>query len=296
MAPCAWASTSARRGEDRRGGRGGGHPRRARGPARHQPARSQRLGAEPGRLVGRRRRHARRARRRASGADGGRARHRALRPDARRRAAGGGPPPVASRDALERRPRRPAGPRAACALPRLARVVGVPAMPGFTGPKIPWLLAHEPGLIERVRTVMLPKDYVRLQLTGEVATDMWTPPAPGGSIRPGANGHRRRPRRRGCPSPPCRRCWKLRNRPGRCAPRWPRAGACRRASSWRPARATPRPARSASARCATATRSCRSVPRRSSSSARRPTGPRRAGGARLLPRRAGVLVPDGGRC
>lgn len=56
--------------------------------------------------------------------------------------------------------------------PDLPAIVGVPAMPGFTGPKIPWLVAREPGLIERVRTVMLPKDYVRLHLTGEVATDM----------------------------------------------------------------------------------------------------------------------------
>ncbi|MHB2170192.1 xylulokinase [Alsobacter sp. R-9] len=56
--------------------------------------------------------------------------------------------------------------------PDLPHLVGVPAMPGFTGPKIPWLAEHEPGLIERVRTVMLPKDYVRLKLTGEVATDM----------------------------------------------------------------------------------------------------------------------------
>ncbi|MCZ8097927.1 MAG: xylulokinase [Burkholderiales bacterium] len=57
-------------------------------------------------------------------------------------------------------------------VPELARVVGVPAMPGFTGPKIPWLAEHEPGLVERVRVVMLPKDFVRLRLTGEVATDM----------------------------------------------------------------------------------------------------------------------------
>lgn len=56
--------------------------------------------------------------------------------------------------------------------PELAQVVGVPAMPGFTGPKIPWLAAHEPGLVERIQVVMLPKDYVRLKLTGEVATDM----------------------------------------------------------------------------------------------------------------------------
>ncbi len=56
--------------------------------------------------------------------------------------------------------------------PELPGMVGVPAMPGFTGPKIPWLVENEPGLVERIRVVMLPKDYVRLKLTGEVATDM----------------------------------------------------------------------------------------------------------------------------
>lgn len=56
--------------------------------------------------------------------------------------------------------------------PHLAAVVGVPPMAGFTGPKIAWLIANEPGLVERIRTVMLPKDYVRLRLTGEKATDV----------------------------------------------------------------------------------------------------------------------------
>lgn len=56
--------------------------------------------------------------------------------------------------------------------PELAQIVGVPAMPGFTGPKIPWLAAHEPAIVARIHVVMLPKDYVRLKLTGEVATDM----------------------------------------------------------------------------------------------------------------------------
>lgn len=56
--------------------------------------------------------------------------------------------------------------------PELARIVGVAAMPGFTGPKIPWLAAHEPATLARLHVVMLPKDYVRLKLTGDVATDM----------------------------------------------------------------------------------------------------------------------------
>jgi xylulokinase len=54
----------------------------------------------------------------------------------------------------------------------LPAIVGVPPMAGFTGPKIAWLIQNEPGLVERIRTVMLPKDYVRLRLTGEKATDV----------------------------------------------------------------------------------------------------------------------------
>jgi xylulokinase len=56
--------------------------------------------------------------------------------------------------------------------PDLPAIVGVLAMPGFTAPKIPWLAAHEPGVLERLRTVLLPKDYVRLRLTGEKLTDI----------------------------------------------------------------------------------------------------------------------------
>ncbi|MCP8940076.1 xylulokinase [Alsobacter sp. SYSU M60028] len=56
--------------------------------------------------------------------------------------------------------------------PHLPAVVGVLPMAGFTGPKIPWLAAHEPDVLARLRTVMMPKDYVRLLLTGEKATDM----------------------------------------------------------------------------------------------------------------------------
>ena len=56
--------------------------------------------------------------------------------------------------------------------PGLARPLGVPAMAGFTGPKLLWLRQHEPESLRRTRTLLLPKDYLRLQLTGERATDM----------------------------------------------------------------------------------------------------------------------------
>src|SRR5437879_7440624 len=43
---------------------------------------------------------------------------------------------------------------------------------GFTLPKLLWVRDHEPALFERVKKVLLPKDYVRFQLTGEFASDV----------------------------------------------------------------------------------------------------------------------------
>ncbi|WP_349370236.1 xylulokinase [Salinarimonas sp.] len=56
--------------------------------------------------------------------------------------------------------------------PHLAAQVGVKPMPGLTAPKLAWLAGHEPEAFARIRTVLLPKDYLRLRLTGERATDM----------------------------------------------------------------------------------------------------------------------------
>jgi xylulokinase len=55
--------------------------------------------------------------------------------------------------------------------PQLARVTGVPAMAGFTGPKLLWLARHEPAFLARTRRVLCAKDVVRLRLTGEALTD-----------------------------------------------------------------------------------------------------------------------------
>lgn len=43
--------------------------------------------------------------------------------------------------------------------------------PGITAPKLMWLARHEPEAFGRARMLMLTKDYVRLALTGEVASD-----------------------------------------------------------------------------------------------------------------------------
>ena len=54
----------------------------------------------------------------------------------------------------------------------LAHSAGVLPMPGFTAPKLLWLAGHEPAVFRAVRTVLLPKDYIRLKLAGERVTDM----------------------------------------------------------------------------------------------------------------------------
>lgn len=61
---------------------------------------------------------------------------------------------------------------AAVGLERLIALTGNRALPGFTAPKLLWLRRHEPDLYGRIATVMLPKDYVRLRLTGRAATEL----------------------------------------------------------------------------------------------------------------------------
>ncbi|MCA6282714.1 MAG: xylulokinase, partial [Phenylobacterium sp.] len=56
--------------------------------------------------------------------------------------------------------------------PDLVAITGNRAMPGFTAPKLAWVRAHEPEIFAATRRVLLPKDYVRLWLTGEAVSDM----------------------------------------------------------------------------------------------------------------------------
>jgi xylulokinase len=53
----------------------------------------------------------------------------------------------------------------------LARRVQNPALEGFTLPKVLWLRNHEPAAFARLAKVVLAKDYVRLRLTGMLATE-----------------------------------------------------------------------------------------------------------------------------
>jgi xylulokinase len=55
---------------------------------------------------------------------------------------------------------------------RLIQLSGNPALTGFQAPKVLWLRDEEPENYDRLAHVLLPKDYVRLRLTGEHATDV----------------------------------------------------------------------------------------------------------------------------
>ena len=54
----------------------------------------------------------------------------------------------------------------------LVRLVANPALTGFTAPKLLWVRKHEPQAWDRVRQVLLPKDYIRYRLTGTYATEV----------------------------------------------------------------------------------------------------------------------------
>ncbi len=56
--------------------------------------------------------------------------------------------------------------------PRFRKITGNIVFPGFTAPKLVWVHRHEPKIFGAVAKVLLPKDYVRLWLTGEYASDM----------------------------------------------------------------------------------------------------------------------------
>ena len=58
------------------------------------------------------------------------------------------------------------------AVPQMTAITGNRAMPGFTAPKLLWVREHEPEIFAATAKVVLPKDYVRLRMTGETASDM----------------------------------------------------------------------------------------------------------------------------
>ena len=56
--------------------------------------------------------------------------------------------------------------------PASRAITGNIIMPGFTAPKLLWVSSHEPEIFRQTACVLLPKDYVRLRMTGEKVSDM----------------------------------------------------------------------------------------------------------------------------
>lgn len=52
------------------------------------------------------------------------------------------------------------------------KITNNPMLPGYTGGKILWVQENEPGLLEKARKFLCPKDYIRFKLTGTYATDV----------------------------------------------------------------------------------------------------------------------------
>ena len=66
---------------------------------------------------------------------------------------------------------------AECALleqrvPDSRQITGNLMMPGFTAPKLLWVERHEPEIFAKIDKILLPKDYLRLRMTGDFASDM----------------------------------------------------------------------------------------------------------------------------
>jgi xylulokinase len=56
--------------------------------------------------------------------------------------------------------------------PRFRALTGNIVFPGFTAPKVAWVRNNEPDIFSRTRHILLPKDYLRLWLTGEYVSEM----------------------------------------------------------------------------------------------------------------------------
>lgn len=57
-------------------------------------------------------------------------------------------------------------------VPESRGITGNLAMPGFTAPKLLWVQRHEPEIFAATARVLLPKDFIRLRMTGASASDM----------------------------------------------------------------------------------------------------------------------------
>ena len=54
----------------------------------------------------------------------------------------------------------------------LIRITGKPLLPSFTASKLAWVKTHEPHVFRRIAKILLPKDYIRYRLTGELLSEV----------------------------------------------------------------------------------------------------------------------------
>ncbi len=99
-------------------------------------------------------------------------RDRPLGPDARRDAARRRRQAAPAGDPVERRPLVRRMREFKRRVPDVEAITGNLVMPGFTAPKMLWVAAHEPEIAKATKRVLLPKDYVRLRLSGEAVSEM----------------------------------------------------------------------------------------------------------------------------
>ncbi|MEO0358621.1 MAG: xylulokinase, partial [Pseudomonadota bacterium] len=56
-------------------------------------------------------------------------------------------------------------------VPDIGYKAGIPPLPGFTAPKLMWVAQHDAAAFAQIKTILMPKDFIGLWLTGEKGTD-----------------------------------------------------------------------------------------------------------------------------
>lgn len=73
-------------------------------------------------------------------------------------------------------------------VPQSRVITGNLMMPGFTAPKLLWVQRHEPEIFRQIDKVLLPKDYLRLRMTGSLPAICLTQLAPCGWMSQSVTG------------------------------------------------------------------------------------------------------------
>ena len=127
-------------------------------------------------------------------------------------------------------------------VPALRTLAGNIAMPGFTAPKLVWVAKHEPATFAKVEKVLLPKDYLRLRMCGNYASDMSDSAGTLWMDVAGRDWSDEILAATGLKAARCRNFSKAPRPPESCCPMWPPPGASPATWSWPPGAGTMPPA------------------------------------------------------